>query len=134
MTRWKYHPDGAHVLDIRPWKVASLFGAFVVSKEPAEMLRMLHAALLVVLHGQQRGLADSQKISRLQIQVLFLVLSKCIEGEVLKTFSRHFVREANLKMATEYRIRWCSPSPTSTTGFGHKEILLKKQTKNLLSH
>lgn len=101
LTRREHHFDGTHVLDVRPWEVAPLFGALVVPEEPAEAFGMLHAALFVALHGQQRGLADGQKISRLQIQVLFLVLRKCIEGEVLKTFSGHFVREVKLKMATE---------------------------------
>ncbi len=101
LTRWEHHLDGAHILDIRPWEVASLFGALVVPEEPAEALRLLHTALLVVLHGQQRGLADCQKVSRLQIQVLFLVLGKCVEGKVLKTLRRHFVRETKIKMATE---------------------------------
>lgn len=124
LTRREYHFDGTHVLDVRPWEVASLFGALVVPEEPAEALGMLRAAVFVALHGQQRGLADSQKISRLQIQVLFLVLRERIEGEVLKAFSGHFVGEVTLKMATEQRIRWCSPCPTATTRFGYTEILL----------
>lgn len=101
LTRWECHLHRAHVLDICPWEVASLFGALVVSKEPAEALWVLHTAFLVVLHRQQRGLADCQKVPGLQIQVLFLVLGKCIEGKVLKTFRCHFVREAEIKMATD---------------------------------
>ncbi|TNN77066.1 hypothetical protein EYF80_012704 [Liparis tanakae] len=66
-------------------------------KEPAEALGLLHAAFLVVLHGQQRGLADRQEVPRLQVQVLFLVPCECEEGEVLKTFRRHFVREDKSK-------------------------------------
>lgn len=118
LTRWEHHLNGAHVLNIRPWEVASLLGALVVPEEPAQMLRMLHTALLVVLHGHQRGLADCKEVSRLQIQVLFLVLGKCVEGTVLETFRRHFVTEAKSKMATAYRIRWFSPSPAVTTGLG----------------
>lgn len=94
----------AHILNIRPWEVASLLSALVVPEEPAQTLGVLHAALLVVLHGHQRGLADCKEVSRLQIQVLVLVLGEHVEGTVLETFRRHFVTEAKSKMATASRI------------------------------
>lgn len=97
MTRWQRHLHRAHVLYVRPREVASLFSALVVPKQPAEELGLLLAALLVVLHGQQRGLADRQKVPGLQIQVLLLVLSERVEGNVLKTFRRHFVWEDKSK-------------------------------------
>ena len=35
LTRREHHLDGAHILDISPWEVASLLGALVVPEEPA---------------------------------------------------------------------------------------------------
>lgn len=116
------HLDRTHVLHICPWEVSSLFGALVETKEPAKELGMLLTPLLIVLHGQQRGLTDSQDVSGLQFEVLFLVFSKSVECLVLKTFCRHFDRVAKIKMATEERIRW----RTSTTGTGSAEIFPQK--------
>lgn len=68
---------------------------------------MLGAALLVVLQREQRGLADGQKVSGQQIQILVLVLDERVEGKVLETVRRHFDRglgaggDEELKMATE---------------------------------
>lgn len=53
---------------------------------------MLGAALLVVLQREQRGLADGQKVSGQQIQILVLVLDERVEGKVLETVRRHFDR------------------------------------------
>lgn len=97
LTWRERHLDGSHVLNISPGEIASLFRALVVPKKPAEVLGLFYAALPIVLHGQQRRLADGQQVSRLQIQVLLLVLGECIEGTVLETFRRHFVRETNSK-------------------------------------
>lgn len=82
-----------------------MLGALVVPEEPAEVFRLLLAALAVAVHGHQGCLADCQKISGLQIQVLLLVLRKCMEGNVLETLHRHFVRRGRLKMAAGEKIQ-----------------------------
>lgn len=84
---------------------------------------MLLAALLVVLHREKRGLADGQKVSGQQIQILVLVLGERVEGKVLETFRRHFDRGLggggvmrNSKWPPNGRIRCCSSSSTATAG------------------
>lgn len=76
LNGWQRHLHRAHELHIRAREVAPLLGALVVPEEPAEVLRLLLATFAVVVHGQEGGLADCQKISGLQIQVLLLVLRK----------------------------------------------------------
>lgn len=99
LTGWRRHFHRAHVPHIGAREVAPLLGALVVPEEPAQVLGLLLAALAVAVQGHQGGLADGQKIPGLQIQVLLLVLGKCMEGDVLETFHRHFVRRVRLKMA-----------------------------------
>lgn len=70
------------------------------------MFGLLLAPLAVVVQGHQGCLADCQKIPGLQIQVLLLVLGKRMEGDVLETFHRHFVRRVRLKMAAEETIKF----------------------------
>lgn len=84
---------------------------------------MLLATLLIVLHREKRGLADGQKVSGQQIQILVLVLGERVEGKVLETFRRHFDRGTggggatrNSKWPPTGRIRCCSPSSTATAG------------------
>lgn len=131
MAGWKGHLNGAHILNICPWEVASLLGALVVPQEPAQALGLLHAPLLVALHGQQRGLADRQEIPRLQIQVLLLVLGERVEGTVLKTLRRHFERQEKIKMAAEEGIRWRTLSPNAPVGYGYAEIPFRHQNSFL---
>ena len=101
LTRWGRHLNRANVLNVSPRKVASLLGALVAPEEPAQALRLLLPALLVALHGRQWRLADCQDVFGLQVQVLFLVLGKCVESTVLKALCRHFVGETKIKMATK---------------------------------
>lgn len=84
---------------------------------------MLLTALLVVFHREKRGLANGQKVSGQQIQILVLVLGERVEGKVLETFRRHFDRGwggggvmRNSKWPPNGRIRCCSPSSTATAG------------------
>lgn len=105
LAGWQRHLHWAHVLHIRAREVAPLLGALVVPEEPAEVFGLLLASLAVVVHGHQGCLADCQKISGLQIQVLLLVLRKCMEGNVLETFHRHFVKRVRLKMAAGEKIQ-----------------------------
>lgn len=134
LTRRECHLDRPHILDIGPWKVASLFGALVVPEEPAKALRLLHTALLIVLHGKQRGLADSQEVSRLQIQVLFLVLGKCVQGEILKTFCCHFVRVAKSKWPPNTGLDDAARVPLQQQGSAiQKSSVTKKAVESLNS-
>lgn len=82
-----------------------MLGALVEAEEPAEAFRLLLAPLAVAVHGHQRCLADCQQISGLQIQVLLLVLGKRMEGDVLETFHRHFLKRLRLKMAAGEKIQ-----------------------------